>query len=131
MISMQFVIMYVITVGSCSLRCISTFHSDVTFTTGSDGQKCSENCKLHFGGWTFLQMSVHLLILEIRKRFLQFLLCMFSFPTRLFLKLSKAKQKYLHCESWLCYFKNGTFEVIETLLDLIIWLLRGGNCLFL
>lgn len=121
--------MYIITVGSCCLRCIFTFHSHMR-TIGSDRQKCLENWEFHFNTWTFLQMSVHLLILEIRKRFLQFFLHTFSYMSASEIIRSQAEIA-LCCESWLCYLKNGVFEVIETLLDLIVRLLGGGNYLFL
>lgn len=43
---------------------------------------------------------------------------------------SKAEMS-LCCESWLWYLKEGAFEVIETLLDLVFWLAKGENYLFL
>lgn len=124
--SMQFVIAYVITVHSCRLSCIFTFHSKIMRTIGSNRQKCWENWELHFKPWTFIQMSVHLLILETRKKFLQFFLHRFSYKS-----VSEVKQKYLCCKSWLRYLKNRACEVIQTLLNLIFWLLGGGNYLFL
>lgn len=73
-------------------------------------------------------MTVHILILEIGNKVLQFFLHVFSYMPASEIVRSQAEIS-LCCESWLWYLKNGAFEVIETLLDLIFWLLFLLVCL--
>lgn len=53
-----------------------SFKRYVQLRTGSNRQKCSGNWERHFRPWTFIQVSVHPLILHIGKSFLQFFLHM-------------------------------------------------------